>query len=180
MKKKSGFTLLELMISLGILGILLGFAAPSFTTIISNNRISSSLHDFAGALQLAKAEAAARLNSVTVCKKNAASTACVGGGNWQPGWIVFSDINGDGAVDDGDTVILIHEALDARITFNGTVGMTDSITYNSSGRTSITSTQILIMCDERGFADSAKGILITITGRGGVLKAADTGQTTCL
>jgi len=38
----------------------------------------------------------------------------------------------------------------------------------------------LIMCDDRGFDESAKGILITITGRGSVMKATETGQGACL
>ncbi len=178
--KNNGFTILELMIGLAIIGITMAVAVPNFITLIQNNRISSNIHDFVSALQLAKAESAARVNPVTICKKNNAGSACVAGGDWQQGWIVFSDNNGSGSVDAGETVVLNHEALDTRITFSGTAGVTSSITYNPSGTTSITGTQVLIMCDERGFAESAKGILITITGRGGVMKAADTGQTTCL
>jgi hypothetical protein len=77
-------------------------------------------------------------------------------------------------------VVLNHEALDPRITFGGTVQVVNSITFRPSGTTSITGTQVLIVCDGRGFDESAKGILVTITGRGGVMKATDTGQTTCL
>lgn len=175
-----GFTLLELLIGIAILGITMAFAAPGFITLIANNRISGDTSDFVSALQLAKSESAARVNPVTICKRNTAGNACVAAGGWQQGWIVFSDNNGDGAVNAGEAVVLVHEALDPLITFNGTIGVTNSITYNPSGTTSITGTQVLIMCDDRGFAESAKGILITITGRGGVLKAADSGQTTCL
>jgi len=175
-----GFTLVELVVALGILGLTMAFAVPSFVGLISNNRISTSANDFVGALQLAKAESAARTAPATICKKNIAGTGCVTTGDWQQGWIVFSDINGNAAVDAGDAVVLNHEALDSQITFNGTAGVTNSITFNPSGRTSITGTQVFIMCDARGFAVSAKGILVTITGRGSVLKATDTGQTACL
>ncbi len=175
-----GFTLVELIMALGILGLTMAFAVPSFVNLISNNRISSSASDFVGALQLAKAESAARTSPATICKKNIAGTGCVTTGDWQQGWIVFSDLNGNAAVDAGDAVVLNHEALDSQITFNGTAGVTNSITFNPSGRTSITGTQVLIMCDARGFAESAKGILVTITGRGNVMKASDTGQTACL
>ena len=175
-----GFTLIELMMGVAILGITMAFAAPSFTNLISNSRISGDANDFINALQLAKAEAAARINPTTICKKNTAGSACVAAGDWQQGWIVFSDIDGDGIVDAGETVVLNHEALDPRISFGGTAQVANSITFRPSGTTSITGTQVLIVCDDRGFAESAKGILITITGRGGVMKAADTGQTTCL
>ena len=175
-----GFTLVELIMALGVLGLTMAFAVPSFVTVISNNRISSSANDFVGSLQLAKAESAARIEPTTICKKNIAGTGCLTSGDWQQGWIVFSDNNGNAAVDAGDTVVLNHEALDSQITFNGTAGVTNSITFNPSGRTSITGTQVLIMCDARGFAESAKGILVTITGRGNVMKASDTGQIACL
>ena len=40
-----GFTLVELMVALGILGLTMAFAVPGFVTVISNNRISSSTSD---------------------------------------------------------------------------------------------------------------------------------------
>jgi type IV fimbrial biogenesis protein FimT len=175
-----GFTLLELIIIIAILGITMAIAAPGLGTMIANNRISGDVNDFVAALQFAKAEAASRVNPVTICKKNTTSTGCVAGGDWQQGWIVFSDLDGDASVDAGEAILLNHETLDARITFGGTAGVTTSITYRPSGTTSVTSTEVLIICDNRGFADSAKGVLITITGRGSVMKASDTGQTTCL
>ena len=176
-----GFTLLELFIIIGILGLTMAFAAPSLSTMISNNRITSDASDFAGALQFAKAEAVARINPVIVCKKNTASDGCIASGDWSQGWIVFSDTNGNGGVDAGtDMVLLVHEALDARITFGGTPGVANSITFRPSGTSSVTSIEVLIICDDRGFEYNSRGILITMTGRGSVMKAADTGQTTCL
>ena len=69
-----GFTLLELIIIIGILGITMAFAAPGLSTMIANNRISSDINEFVAALQFAKAEAAARINPVSICKRNAAGT----------------------------------------------------------------------------------------------------------
>jgi len=177
-----GFTIIELMIAITILAVTMMFAAPSFTTMISNNRISAAANDFIGALQLAKAEASARIAPATLCKKNEDDSGCSAGGSWKDGWIVFSDLNGNGAVDagDGDTIVLNHAALDTRITFKSTGGIDDSITFNPSGVTSITGIEVLMMCDDRGYDKSAKGILITITGRGSVMKGSDTGQLTCL
>jgi len=175
-----GFTLVELMVVLALLAITMAFAVPNFIEMIANNRISSSTSDFIGALQLAKAESAARVTPVTICKKNSTSTACVTGGDWEQGWIVFTDADASGSVDPGDAVLHAHEALNPRITFKGTAGVTDSITYTPSGATSINGIEILMMCDDRGFSASALGVLITITGRGNALKAENTGETTCL
>ena len=175
-----GFTLLELIIIIAILGITMAIAAPGLSTMMANNRISSDASDFAAALQFAKAEAVARVNRVIVCKKNTTSNGCITSGDWSQGWIVFSDNNANGGVDAGETVLIVHDALDARITFGGTTGVTDSITFRPAGTSSVTTTEALIICDGRGFDDSSRGILITITGRGSVMKAAETGQTKCL
>ena len=175
-----GFTLLELIIIIAILGLTMAYAVPGLRTMVSNNRISGSANDFIAAQQFAKAESASRINPVTLCKKNADGDACVTGDDWSQGWIVFSDVDGNAAVDAGDTVLLNHETLNPNITFGSTAGVANSITYRPSGTTSVTSTEVLIICDERGYADSAKGILVTITGRGSVMKASETGQGTCL
>ena len=177
-----GFTLLELIIIITIVGISMAMAAPGLRSMIANNQISSSASDFASALQLAKAEAVARVNPVIVCKKNAASTGCIAGGDWSQGWIVFSDDNGNDAVDaPGEAVLLVHEALNERITFVGNNGEVDSsITFRPSGTSDVTDTGILIICDDGRFDSSSRGILVTITGRGSVMKAGETGQTTCL
>jgi len=179
-KNIKGFSLLELVIIVTMLGIVLAIGAPSLGTIISNNRISGNVNDFVAALQFAKAEAAARISPVTICKKNNNSSDCTNGGDWQQGWIVFEDGNADGKVDGGEPILLNHEALHSRITFGGTAGVTTSITYRPTGTTSITSTEVLIICDDRGFTDASRGVLITITGRGSVMKASDTGQAVCL
>jgi type IV fimbrial biogenesis protein FimT len=167
------------MIGIAILGITMAFAIPGFITMIANEKISSAANDFVGSLQLARAESVARISPTTICTKNVAGTGCAAG-DWQQGWIVFADTNGDAAVGAGETIIMNHEALDPKITFNGTAGVANAFTYNSTGATSITATQVLIMCDDRGFAKSGKGILITITGRGSVMKATETGQAACL
>ena len=177
-----GFTLLELIIIIAILAITVAIAAPGLSTMIANNRISSSASDFASALQLAKAEAVARLNPVIVCKKNAASNGCIADGDWSQGWIVFSDDNGNGGVNAPDeAVLLIHEALHERISFGGNTDEVDtSITFRPSGTSSVTTTSTLIICNDNLFDSSSRGIMVTITGRGSVMKASDTDQTSCI
>jgi type IV fimbrial biogenesis protein FimT len=174
-----GFTLLELIVIIAILAITMAIAAPGLSTMVSNNRISGNASDFVAALQFAKAEAVARVNPVTLCKSTNL-TGCAGNGGWQQGWIVFSDDNGDAAVDDGEEVLLNHETLHPNITFIGTDGVANAITIRPSGISSVTTIETLMICDDRGFDYGSRGILVTMTGRGSVMKASETGQTTCL
>jgi len=178
--KSKGFTLLELAIIVTIMGLTLAFAGPGMMSIIADNRISSSVNDYAAALQFAKAESAARISPVTICIKNATSNGCDGGGDWNKGWIVFADANANATVDGLEPVLLVHEALDPRITFRNNDEAKDFITYLASGMTSLSRLQEMIMCDDRGFVDAARGLVISITGRGSVMKATDTRLDTCL
>ena len=177
---QKGFTLLELVIIIGILGMTIAFAAPGLSAMIKNNRISGSANDFVAALQFGKAEAVTRINPVTMCIRNAGGTGCLADGDWHRGWIVFSDLNGDAAVDDDDEVLMVHEALDDRITFRGTGDIANFVTYRPVGTTNIATTAALVMCDDRGYDQSAKAIVVTITGRGAVMKAQDAGEAACL
>jgi len=175
-----GFTLLELMAAVAILGITMAFAIPGLTAMMANNRIATAATDLVAAMQLAKTEAVARVNPTTLCKSNDGAN-CAGGGDWQQGWIVFSDVNGDATVNvPVDQLLLVHEALDQRLTFGGTAGVDTFITYRATGTTTINNIEALVVCDERGFIDKSRGILVTITGRGSVMKASDTGQNACL
>ena len=52
-----GFTLIELMITISILGILLGVGLPSFVTFINNNKITSEANDLIYSFHMARSEA---------------------------------------------------------------------------------------------------------------------------
>jgi type IV fimbrial biogenesis protein FimT len=59
----------------------------------------------------ARSEAIKRTNRVTICP-SVTGTSCTGtGGLWKNGWIVFVDEDGDGAVDAGDVVLRVQDAL---------------------------------------------------------------------
>lgn len=52
----SGFTLIELMVTIAVLAIIVGIAAPSFNTQLANYRVSSTVSSIESALKEAKAE----------------------------------------------------------------------------------------------------------------------------
>ena len=98
--KQQGFTLIELIITLAIAGIVLGIAIPSFSGAISNSRLTTSANELMTALNIAKSEAIKRGYQITVRRKGATST------QWDTGWDVFVDEDGDNAfADDGDATV---------------------------------------------------------------------------
>jgi type IV fimbrial biogenesis protein FimT len=56
-RKTSGFTLIELMVTLTLLGILLALAIPAFGTWIANSRVRTAAEIVQNALRLAQTEA---------------------------------------------------------------------------------------------------------------------------
>lgn len=62
--RPSGFSLVELMIGIAIVGVLLGAAVPSFRAWIQNAQIRNAAESIANGLQKARAEAVARNTNV--------------------------------------------------------------------------------------------------------------------
>lgn len=60
MKSHRGFSLIELMIAIAIMGILLALGLPAYNTFISNAKLRASAQSFLSGLQLARSEAVRR------------------------------------------------------------------------------------------------------------------------
>lgn len=182
MKQKiSGFTLVELMISLLILGILVAIAAPGFKDSMKDKRLAAGANDFISAMQYAKSEALSVSDEVTICPKNTGSTDCSGAADWGQGWLIFIDADNSQTVTNAEEILNIHDAIAADITLKGTGvgGAPISVTFSPSGRPNYTSVQSLVVCDDRGFGFQSKAIFLSFTGRGSVQSATETAITAC-
>ncbi len=100
MDNDSGFTLVELLITIVVLTILLAAGVPSFQDFIKNNRVTGQTNDLVSAIQLARSEALKRGTNAVVCASSNQAT-CTGKDTWADGWIVFSDLNLNNAPDVG-------------------------------------------------------------------------------
>ena len=161
-----GFSLIELLITVAIASILLSLAAPSFSTLVKNSRISASASEFAGSLYLARSEAIKRSTTVTICKSSNGSS-CAANGNWDQGWITFEDPNADGAVDaaEVDGLIRVHKALTNTLTLVGNARVNSHITYSPNGRLSTVVNGTIELCDNRSGEPVGKGIVVIPSGR---------------
>jgi type IV fimbrial biogenesis protein FimT len=171
-RQSRGFTLLDLLITLTVAAILLSLSVPSFSTAIQNNRMTTQVNELNTALSLARSEAVKRNNNITICQSST-GTSCTG--NWKDGWIVFADGNDNGAIDDGEEILLVHEALpgDTSIDFSA-----NRVTYTGAGLATNGASSTFTVCDARG-TDHAKALVIGPTGRPSLVTAADDETLSC-
>lgn len=163
--QRNGFTLIELMITITIAAILLTIAIPGFQGLINSNRITTQTNELITDLMVAKSEAVRRGVRVAVCISNAtastAATDCNSAGAWGDGWIAFTDLNGDGTVDAGETILKVHEALPAGMTLvTATFATLAVLTYLPSGIVSSAGT--FTLCKP---SYSGRIVAISTTGR---------------
>jgi type IV fimbrial biogenesis protein FimT len=167
-----GFTLVELIVTITIVGILSALAGPSLTTLIANQRLSSQANDLLSDLTFSRSEAVKRSSNftsdfgVTICKSadpNAATPSCnvTVATAWTSGRIVFIDNNGDGVRDAADQVLRIRQELEGptpganRLLGDGdSDGTANRITFRSNGATNLDlglgPEYQLTLCDKRG------------------------------
>jgi type IV fimbrial biogenesis protein FimT len=90
----AGFTLIELMVTVAVLGILLAVAVPSFLDFMASSRGASISSAFVADMTRARSEAISANTCVKICQSDnadtgAAATCASSGDDWQRGWIMF-------------------------------------------------------------------------------------------
>lgn len=135
----NGFTLIELMITLVVVIILAAIAAPSFSTMIRENRAATQANNLLSSLQMARSEAINR--GVRVTMRRLSNTDTV----WEDGWRVFTDWNGDGqipaanlnikdcSVDGQDCLLMEQQTLGNNITLTSGANHAVGLTFLPSG-----------------------------------------------
>lgn len=73
-----GFTLIELIVTVGIVAVLVAVAVPSFRSTILSNRLSTSANEYVAALNQARLEAVRRNLNTIVCGSSGNGTDTLG------------------------------------------------------------------------------------------------------
>ena len=164
MKKYSGFTLVELLVVIAMLGLMMAFGLPAMGTYVKNDRLSTQINTLVGHLAYARSEAVTRGQQVGLCPSDNL-TAC-SGNDWAAGWILYVDADGDSGFSGGEEILRTKQPLSGNNSLTGTfVNQTGSAAfiYDRRGFSAV-GTGTFSLCDDRGFTNM-KSISISNTGR---------------
>ena len=131
--QQHGFTLLEALVAMALLGILVGLAAPTISGLQARQQLQGQGEAFLNSLVLARSEALRRQQRVSVCAQGL-EAQCDSLGRWHQGWLVFADTNNNGKRDSGEVLIEARPAvpLAMQVVVSNTVKTYFS--YNAEGR----------------------------------------------
>ena len=159
-----GFTLIELMIAVGLTALLLGLAVPALDMFTTNARQTGAINDFVASMHIARSTAVTTNFRTTVCA-SASGVTCEPV-DWDQGWIVFNDRDSDQVVDNDENIVASSGGIDGLSIQSGEFGQ--FLMYRPNGRVMTTSAAgnsgQFTVCDNRG-SDHAKVLIVDLSGR---------------
>ena len=159
MRQKRGFTLYELLMTLGLAAILLSIGIPSFSGMLARSRQALEINALFHAVHLARKESIMRRKVVSLCPSLDNAT-CSPGTDWSSGWILFENADRDSPpqVDSGEIVLRSHRVSEnIRIQSNRS-GFTLRATFLRA------TNGTLVVCDAHNRI-RPKGLIVSYTGR---------------
>lgn len=156
MKKLTGLTLVELLVTLAVISVLLAMLVPHFGTVTTSNKISASANALSTELAYARDEAITRNANVTITAKN---------NDWKNGWTI-ADASGNVLRDVG--------ALASGISLTVNPATTTSITYKSDGSQGTGGDVAILFCDSALPSGNTRGTEVRVITSG--RQTVNTGQ----
>ena len=156
-----GFTIIEVLVVVMIMGVLLTLAAPSFVTFTASQKMKTASFDLYATLIFARSEAIKRRATVTIAQKS---------GDWKNGW----------------TVTTIHPVTAATLTLRdqdalkgvNTAGVT-SVVYRLDGRlTGVTGPVTVLISPESVASIGMRCVRVDLTGLPKTTTVTDASQCT--
>jgi len=135
--QQTGFTIVELMITLVVVVLLMSLAAPSFSSLVQKRRITSVSEQLASFLVVAQSESVKKNRPITVSfTRTTATNWCVGRAEGtatcdciNPAALDFCQIDGVAKVIDGNTLVSV-ELSAAADNFNPPSANEGAFTYD--------------------------------------------------
>ena len=153
--KLAGFTLIELMITVTIVGILAAVATPSLRELILTQYVRSGAADLQSAFYVARSEAIKRACNVNVTPV---------GADWQQGWTVQVDTIAGSTSCDGSVLRKQDTLSDQLSSISGS-----AVIYQSNGRLSAGTAPSPIKFTTSNTKVPARCVVLDLSGRPSVV-----------
>jgi type IV fimbrial biogenesis protein FimT len=163
-----GFTIIELMVTLGVVAILIAVAVPSFSSMVKGNRLSTQVNMVMADIHLARSESVKRGVRVIMCRSaspNITTPTCSGNTqDWSTGYLVFTGEDGNNTYQAGtDTLIRRGQPAQDGVDLHTTATWDNNLEINPNGTLNEDGTAIMAVCDDRNEAHG-KQITIPLSG----------------
>ena len=139
MRKETGFTLIELMVTIALMALFAAFAIPAMNGFVEQQRVNSTLSNYTNALTFARNEAIRQNLPVVVCGAQISSagqlSGCTTGAspNWSEGIFLYGDVDKNQVY----SVTGATQDINIRVVQSpNRSGATDKVTVNSGSRSS--------------------------------------------
>jgi type IV fimbrial biogenesis protein FimT len=126
-----GLTVLEFLIGIAAIAIVVLVSIPGSTLLLEKYRLKTTETSLLQSLELAKLESQSRNSTVVVCPSSNGHS-CRRDDEWNHGWIVFSDGNGNGTVQEIE-LIRSFEKPHQRIRIEATGATRSRASFNMTG-----------------------------------------------
>lgn len=162
----TGFTLVELMVTISIATILMMVATPSYRQFISNAQLSEAVNEFMSAVNTARGNAIKQGRNTYLVPLD--------GANWSSGWRVYADVNWDQVYTAGtDELVLESVAPSSELTLTTPTAnslASGYLLFNGSGYPKLKNKIVM--------ANAYRSSTVNIDGTGRV-RSCKTGSTGC-
>ncbi len=154
-----GFTLVELLTSLGILTLLATIGVPATQQFVGNQQLVSASNMLAANLSLARSESIKRRQPVLIDNAD---------GDWASGWRVFVDLNNNGQLDDGELLLRQEQSLPKGVIAKGNTPVRRYIRYTPLGNAKLLGGAFqagtLTLCHTSG-TQAVRRLVLSASGR---------------
>jgi type IV fimbrial biogenesis protein FimT len=109
-----GYTLVEVMVGVGVAGVLSATGLPSLRQLMHQRAVQGQVQEFRNAVQLVRREAMKRGEVVSLCARDPQDgdrgVRCAKSGkDWSNGWLIFVDRHTHGDLGAGDLLLRVHQ-----------------------------------------------------------------------
>lgn len=160
MLRQSGFTLVELMVTVAVAAVLTAVAVPGIRDFVMTNRRAASVNALVSALALARSEALKRGQRTSLCRSSDGLDC--NGSSWNAGWLVITDAGSALAIDGDDEILLavspgVENGFDLQSSVAG-------LSYNARGQMTFNGATFEL-CEQAATAIMGRDIVVSPSGR---------------